>query len=101
MTRPTRLRRPRSGPGLYKIEFTKSGKTIQCSGQRTVLEAAQEAGLENLPYSCQGGTCRTCAVHGEGAMETEEMLALTPAELREGWRLTCVAYPRGDCKFDL
>jgi ferredoxin len=86
---------------LYKIEFTKSGKTIQCPGQRTVLEAAQEAGLENLPYSCQGGTCRTCAVQGEGEMETEEMLALTPAELREGWRLTCVAYPRGDCKFDL
>ena len=86
---------------MYKIEFTKSGRSVECPGTRTVLEAAQEAGLENLPYSCQGGTCRTCAVQGEGAMETEEMLALTPAELREGWRLTCVAYPRGDCKFDL
>jgi ferredoxin len=86
---------------LYKIEFTKSARSVDCPGERTVLEAAQEAGLENLPYSCQGGTCRTCAVLGEGEMETEEMLALTPAELREGWRLTCVAYPRGDCKFDL
>ncbi|HTB22431.1 MAG TPA: 2Fe-2S iron-sulfur cluster-binding protein [bacterium] len=86
---------------MYKIEFTKSARTVDCSGQMTVLEAAQEAGLPDLPYSCQGGTCRTCAVKGEGEMETEEMLALTPAEILAGWRLTCVAYPRGDCKFDL
>ena len=83
------------------MEFTKSGRTVEGSGQKTVLELAQEAGLENLPYSCQGGTCRTCAVLGEGVMETEEMLALTPPEISAGWRLTCVAYPRGDCKFDL
>lgn len=86
---------------MYKLEFTKSARTVECSGQKTVLEAAQEAGLPDLPYSCQGGTCRTCAVKGEGEMETEEMLALTPAEILAGWRLTCVAYPRGDCKFDL
>ena len=86
---------------MYKISFTKSGKTVDCPPNRTALEAAQEAGLENLPYSCQGGTCKTCAVKGEGEMETEEMLALTPNEIQAGWRLTCVAYPRGDCKFDL
>jgi ferredoxin len=86
---------------MPKVTFTKSGVTVDCPSNKTVLEAAQEAGLPNLPYSCQGGTCKTCAVKGEGEMETEEMLALTPKEILEGWRLTCVAYPRGDCKFDL
>jgi ferredoxin len=84
---------------MYKIEFSKTGKTVECPADKTVLEAAQAAGID-IPFSCQGGTCHTCAVKGEGAMETEEMLALTPPELAEGWRLTCVAYPRGDCKFE-
>lgn len=83
----------------YKITFTKSGKTVTCEPDRTILEAAQAAGLD-IPFSCQGGTCHTCAVKGEGLMETEEMLALTPPELAAGWRLTCVALPRGDCKFE-
>jgi ferredoxin len=86
---------------LFKIEYTKTGRTFECPGDKTVLEAAQEAGLENLPFSCQGGTCRTCAALAVGAMETDEMLALNPAELAEGWRIPCVAFPRGDCKFDL
>lgn len=101
MMRPTRRRRPTCGPSLFKIEYTKSGRTFECPGNKTVLEAAQEAGLQNLPYSCQGGTCRTCAALAEGEMETEEMLALTPAEINAGWRLPCVAFPRGDCKFQL
>jgi ferredoxin len=83
----------------YKISFTKSGKTVDCAPTQTVLEAAQSAGLD-IPFSCQGGTCHTCAVKGEGTMETEEMLALTANEMAQGWRLTCVAYPRGDCKFE-
>jgi ferredoxin len=86
---------------LFNIHYTKSGRSFRCPGDKTVLEAAQEAGLENLPFSCQGGTCRTCAAKGEGAMETEEMLALTPTEIAAGWRLPCVAFPRGDCSFDL
>jgi ferredoxin len=84
----------------YKITFTKTGATVECGPERTVLEAAQDVGL-NIPFSCQGGTCHTCAVKGSGEMDTEQMLALTPPELAEGWRLTCVAYPRGDCKFEI
>lgn len=84
---------------MYRISFTKTGATVDCPPDRTILEAAQGAGID-IPFSCQGGTCHTCAVKGEGEMETEEMLALTPPELAQGWRLTCVAKPRGDCSFD-
>jgi 2Fe-2S type ferredoxin len=84
---------------MFKIEFSRTGKTVDCRPDQTVLEAAQAAGID-IPFSCQGGTCHTCAVKGSGEMETEEMLALTPPELAEGWRLTCVAYPRGNCRFE-
>jgi ferredoxin len=84
---------------MYKLSFTRSGVTVGCGPDQTVLEAAQGAGLE-IPFSCQGGTCHTCAVKGRGEMETEEMLALTSTELADGWRLTCVAKPRGDCTFE-
>ncbi len=86
---------------MPKVTFSRAGITFECPPDSTVLEAAQAAGVQGLPYSCQGGTCRTCAAKGSGEMETEEMLALTPSELREGWRLPCVAFPRGDCQFEL
>lgn len=82
---------------MFKITFANSGRSIDCPGSKTILEAAQEAGL-TIPFSCQGGTCHTCAVKAEGEMDCEEMLALTADELNEGWRLTCVGKPLGDCK---
>ena len=84
---------------MFKLSFTRSGLTVACGPDQTVLEAAQAAGID-LPFSCQGGTCHTCAVKGSGDMVTEEMLALTPQELAAGWRLTCVATPNGDCTFE-
>lgn len=90
-----------AGAVTHTIRFTKTGRSFGCPEGISVLEAAQGAGLENLAFSCQGGTCRTCAVKGAGEMETDQMLALTPPELRDGLRLTCVAFPRGDCDFEL
>jgi ferredoxin len=84
---------------MPKVTFTRSGRSIDCAPSTTVLEAAQAAGID-IPFSCQGGTCHTCAVKGSGDMVTEEMLALTPQELAAGWRLTCVATPNGDCTFE-
>ena len=81
----------------FKIEFVVSGKTVECPATKTVLEAAQEAGIV-IPFSCQGGTCHTCAVKAEGEMDCEEMLALTAGEMAQGLRLTCVGRPLGDLK---
>ena len=81
----------------FKIEFVISGKTVECPPTQTVLEAAQAAGIE-IPFSCQGGTCHTCAVKAEGVMDCEEMLALSADEMQSGLRLTCVGKPLGDLK---
>ena len=82
---------------MFKISFVNSSREIECPPTKTILEAAQDAGIE-IPFSCQGGTCHTCAVKAEGEMVCEEMLALTADEMRDGWRLTCVGKPLGDCK---
>jgi ferredoxin len=80
---------------VFKITFTKSGKTVECAGDRTVLEAGQDAGLD-LPFSCQGGTCQTCMVKVTGDIDQEEALALTPPEREKGFALICVGKPKGD-----
>ena len=84
---------------MFKLAFTRSGKEVPCPPTTTVLEAAQAAGID-IPFSCQGGTCHTCAVKVEGKIDQEEALALTPSELAQGWALTCVGRPLSDLKVD-
>lgn len=83
----------------FKIEFTRSQRTVTCSSEKNVLEAAQEAGVD-IPFSCQGGTCHTCAVKVEGKIDQEEALALTADELAAGWALTCIGKPLSDLRVD-
>ena len=85
---------------VFKVEFVRLGRSFECDADTLVLEGAQAAGLD-VPFSCQGGTCRSCAVKIiSGEIDQEEALALTPPELAEGWRLTCIGRPRSDLKFD-
>lgn len=61
----------------------------------TVLETARRAGLQP-PFSCEAGNCATCmAMLHEGAARMRVNNALTPAEVEEGWVLTCQALPTG------
>lgn len=83
----------------FTVRFSKSHKSVIVPAGKTVLECAQAAGIE-IPYSCQGGTCHTCAVKCVGDIDQEEALALTPAELAQGWVLTCVGKPLSDLTVD-
>jgi ferredoxin-NADP reductase len=59
----------------------------------TILETARRGGL-NPPYSCEQGNCATCMAHlDEGSVTMRVNNALTPAEVDEGWVLTCQAVP--------
>jgi glycine betaine catabolism B len=46
-------------PQAFKIEFTKSGRTIDCRPDQFILDAAKAAGMR-LPFSCSKGVCGTC-----------------------------------------
>ena len=92
-TQPARATAPE---GSFKIEFTKSGRTIDCGSNQFILDAARDAGLR-LPFSCGKGLCGTCKskklsgnvvmTHGGGIRQRE---------IDAGMILICCSTPLGD-----
>ncbi len=69
---------------------------LMVGAHQTVLEAALENDID-LPYSCQAGMCTACLGRIlQGKVTLDEYDALTEAEVREGFILTCVARPVTD-----
>lgn len=88
-----------------KITFLPDKTVCESSGGETLLRAAAEAGL-SLSAECAGkgtcGKCRARVVSGEmNETRPEEERLLSARELRDGWRLACMAVPRGDCVVEL
>ncbi len=81
----------------FKIEFKKSGKTLDWeSGSGNLLDFAEENGIQ-MESGCRIGTCGSCKVKlisGTVTMETEE--GLEDADKANGMILPCVAVPESD-----
>jgi ferredoxin len=86
----------------YTVEINHQGTThtISVPEDKTVLAAAQEAGLE-LPFSCSAGVCTTCAaLVTEGDVDQTDGMGVSPDLQAQGYALLCVAYPRSDLKVE-
>ncbi|MDX1947217.1 MAG: iron-sulfur cluster-binding domain-containing protein, partial [Pirellulaceae bacterium] len=73
------------------LEFTQGGKTVGMLGGRTILEIAEDHGI-NIPYDCRAGICGQCKVRllgGNVVMDAED--ALDPADKANGLILCCQA----------
>ena len=68
-------------------------QTFDVAPGDSLLEAALLAGA-NPPYACMGGACGTCkASLVAGSVEMDHDFALSRAELRSGYVLTCQSHP--------
>ncbi|ERN40028.1 ferredoxin (2Fe-2S) [Rubidibacter lacunae KORDI 51-2] len=86
----------------YSVEIRHQGNThtIQVPADRTVLDAAHEAGID-LPSSCTAGVCTTCAaLLLSGEVDQSEGMGVSPELQAEGYALLCVAFPRSDLKLE-
>ena len=87
------------------IDLEPIGRRIEVPAGLTLLEAAQQAGVD-LVAACGGmgicGTCRVRLVNGPAnPLTPSEEEQLTPAQLAEGGRLACQCVPQGDLKLEV
>ncbi|CRH02431.1 ferredoxin, putative [Plasmodium relictum] len=92
-----------SSPEKNKLFYTitlrtnEGEKKIECSEDEYILDASERQNVE-LPYSCRGGSCSTCAAKLiQGEVDNEEQSYLDEEQLKQKYVLLCTCYPKSDC----
>ena len=84
----------------YQIEFAKAKRTIECSSDMFVLDAARRAGVR-LPSSCSKGLCGTCKSKlVSGTVDMKHGGGIRQREIDAGMALLCCSKPTSDLVVD-
>lgn len=86
---------------VHEVTFERQDVVVAVPRRLTLLEAAEDAGVE-VPFECRSGICGQCKVkllEGEVSMAVEE--ALSANEKVEGVVLACQARARTDVVVDV
>lgn len=78
------------------IQLQYDGKSVAANPQESVLNALLRVGIQ-VPYSCKGGSCRSClmqCVEGEVPAKAQRGLPSSLAQLK--YLLPCQCLPTGD-----
>ncbi|MEP6916333.1 MAG: 2Fe-2S iron-sulfur cluster-binding protein, partial [Acidobacteriota bacterium] len=77
---------------IASVVFRRSDKTAELAPDQTVLEAAEDAGVD-IPFECRSGICgqcKTALISGQVTMDVQD--ALTAADRARGLILACQAH---------
>lgn len=77
---------------------------ITCEGNERILDSLQKAKEGYTAVCGKAGRCGKCKIRvisGEVAVSAEDKSYFEEEELREGYRLSCKAYPQSDCEIEL
>jgi len=79
-----------------QLTLSQSNVQIEVGSDESLLEAVLSAGIE-VPYSCQSGECKSCAVHVLSETDIEHLdNCLTEKERASGQMCLCVSRPTGN-----
>ena len=73
-----------------------STETFECDDDVTILDAAEEAGVDHPSTSIKIKKSTCCMKIVEGEVNQEEQTFLDDDQMDEGYVLTCVAYPTSE-----
>jgi len=91
---------PKPAAVTYTIEFAKAKRTIECSSDMFVLDAARRAGVR-LPSSCSKGLCGTCKSKlVSGTVDMKHGGGIRQREIDAGMALLCCSKPTSDLVVD-
>ena len=84
----------------YRVTFVKSGVTVDCDSDQSVLDAAYAAGLR-LPATCTEGMCGTCKTTLlSGDVDMQHNGGIRPREIAQNKILVCCSKPRSALQVD-
>lgn len=84
----------------FRVHFSKSGMTVDCAADDTVLSAARKGGMR-LPSSCRQGVCGTCKSKlVSGTVDMKAAGGIRPREVSQGLVLLCCSRPTSDLVVD-
>lgn len=88
---------------VHEITVLPANRTLSCSEEETILDAAIRAGFA-MPYGCRKGHCSTCkaqVLDGEVDLEVDSIYSLSDFERDQGFTLLCSAYPMSDTTVEI
>jgi ferredoxin len=89
----------------FVVQFAPSGIQGSVAEDTTLLEIAEQLGVDFGSHCDSKGKCGKCRVRilsgATSGATAQERMKLTEAELSEGYRLACQVYARSDLRIDV